>query len=1279
MVGHFRRLISFPPAVAAMYKLFEKKVLCGDERAALSSGLYTMFRSMAPTDEVSNSDVFEKCSRVGFGLLAEKSTSADIYTEQPYYKTFSLTDPLTLERLKIPVFLNGVAYSFEEIKKRIKGGTQYAPGSKFENIIASDLKRDSALDLLLLAHPHTLGDVQVWDDSMTKESLREVCFGLYGAKNSMLQTKTGITSNEDDDAATETKSMSADDKCALCDSALDSSCIQGECGHCFCKCGVPWIVKQKTCPACTTPFFFKNQSRTTSLEEDLNAPVVQGLNAKDDDDFDDDDDDDAVTQKRMCPTNSALWLALQQEPSLAYRVLDLLPMSLAQRFLEKKFPIKQLQQHMAAVVASPLSAVEMDASIFLTTRQQPRSTEWDHYQDITSRVEFLKVFTPMSLGNAQDGALTINNKGELVCFERHAGPSGGGTKLFDPLTGKSIGFDRTTLAREVNAMMEAGKISVAMSEAFVSKVPTEAVMICVDISQSMESLGFQDPDKEDDDELPPTRETWDSDDEFGGRQTDEQEEEEKKIYFAADKSTTSTASTTSSMFVFTPPTSGPLRAGSFDFGGDSETSSSSSSGGETKGATEEGAGAREGEKKKNSDHHDHHDGIITTGSDNFFTLFGEVAEAGRPSDVVMAEAIRCHESGNFWLAICKLSQVITSISDQSQKEKAVLTLALWVHGFIEHQKKLRYSHEMRRLEQMSTRDLKHFIGRRCGKQTLLGMTNKNELVSKAHQCMLMMQPLSENQVQVVERCNDELISVAEKSDASDVEKNINFKCSAAMLMLDLQRPREAMMRLEAAEQLSSSLRRPRDDSSTSASAASSNRRKLVLLPKAVRELRALTDQLKTEAKILTKLLARAERKELRKLELERLLISVSSLPMFDSLCAVYRKVTKDLTTTTSTPTTSKKKLLKNIQDAFILEITSLLVDERDPKNDYCSKPRSEDHRDNLLKIPRQLLSRTGIKLFFDLLKNGGNIFEEVNDLDGEFGKNAPEAYICAISCTLMAQPVTASDGHTYEKASIERWLQSNSRSPMTNEMLSNKNLTPNYNLKSQISEWLEEHPTGNDERVEAGVENEKKADDEEEEVEGDMVVVPIDEHEIQQDSQHMQIFVKSHIGGETKTLNVSATSTVAQVAELYWRRLGITSPSGQNLILRTGIKSFRCDGENSSATKTLQSLHVRKETTLTASLSRKNMGQASSSSVQSLVLCCEKYSVRDVATFLPRDLTIYEVKLRYWVHQAASGSERWIKFRPSNFTLWSNMHDIGDGWQSGSVLDNDARIYRCVS
>ncbi|CAF3370054.1 unnamed protein product, partial [Rotaria sp. Silwood2] len=41
----------------------------------------------------------------------------------------------------------------------------------------------------------------------------------------------------------------------------------------------------------------------------------------------------------------------------------------------------------------------------------------------------------------------------------------------------------------------------------------------------------------------------------------------------------------------------------------------------------------------------------------------------------------------------------------------------------------------------------------------------------------------------------------------------------------------------------------------------------------------------------------------------------------------------------------------------------------------------------------------------------------------------------------------AADGFTYERTAIEKWLQSNDRSPMTNEILSHKNLNPNLIVK----------------------------------------------------------------------------------------------------------------------------------------------------------------------------------------------------------------------------------------
>jgi len=62
-------------------------------------------------------------------------------------------------------------------------------------------------------------------------------------------------------------------------------------------------------------------------------------------------------------------------------------------------------------------------------------------------------------------------------------------------------------------------------------------------------------------------------------------------------------------------------------------------------------------------------------------------------------------------------------------------------------------------------------------------------------------------------------------------------------------------------------------------------------------------------------------------------------------------------------------------------------------------------------------------------------------------------FLCPISFALMTDPVMAMDGHTYERSSIEKWLEKYNTSPMSNDILPAKTLIPNHNLKSQIEEW----------------------------------------------------------------------------------------------------------------------------------------------------------------------------------------------------------------------------------
>ena len=52
---------------------------------------------------------------------------------------------------------------------------------------------------------------------------------------------------------------------------------------------------------------------------------------------------------------------------------------------------------------------------------------------------------------------------------------------------------------------------------------------------------------------------------------------------------------------------------------------------------------------------------------------------------------------------------------------------------------------------------------------------------------------------------------------------------------------------------------------------------------------------------------------------------------------------------------------------------------------------------------------------------------------------------------VMRDPVTAADGHTYDRGAIAHWMQANSTSPITHQPLANKHLTPNAQAKSALN------------------------------------------------------------------------------------------------------------------------------------------------------------------------------------------------------------------------------------
>ena len=71
----------------------------------------------------------------------------------------------------------------------------------------------------------------------------------------------------------------------------------------------------------------------------------------------------------------------------------------------------------------------------------------------------------------------------------------------------------------------------------------------------------------------------------------------------------------------------------------------------------------------------------------------------------------------------------------------------------------------------------------------------------------------------------------------------------------------------------------------------------------------------------------------------------------------------------------------------------------------------------------------------------------------------PDSFICPITSELMADPVSTSDGFTYEREAILEWLRGgNTTSPLTGATLARSELVPNHALRSAIQQFVESFP-----------------------------------------------------------------------------------------------------------------------------------------------------------------------------------------------------------------------------
>ena len=70
-------------------------------------------------------------------------------------------------------------------------------------------------------------------------------------------------------------------------------------------------------------------------------------------------------------------------------------------------------------------------------------------------------------------------------------------------------------------------------------------------------------------------------------------------------------------------------------------------------------------------------------------------------------------------------------------------------------------------------------------------------------------------------------------------------------------------------------------------------------------------------------------------------------------------------------------------------------------------------------------------------------------------REVPDDFICPITAEIMTDPVSTSDGFTYERAAITEWLRTKDTSPKTGATLESKALIPNLMARSMIRAFNE--------------------------------------------------------------------------------------------------------------------------------------------------------------------------------------------------------------------------------
>lgn len=93
----------------------------------------------------------------------------------------------------------------------------------------------------------------------------------------------------------------------------------------------------------------------------------------------------------------------------------------------------------------------------------------------------------------------------------------------------------------------------------------------------------------------------------------------------------------------------------------------------------------------------------------------------------------------------------------------------------------------------------------------------------------------------------------------------------------------------------------------------------------------------------------------------------------------------------------------------------------------------------------------------DLMSHIRDVMVKFENFKSINGIKIPPYFLCPLSLELMLDPVIVASGQTYERSSIQKWLDHGLIiCPKTRQKLSHTNLIANYTVKALIANWCEE-------------------------------------------------------------------------------------------------------------------------------------------------------------------------------------------------------------------------------